>query len=184
MSRSPRRRSLRSRAAIESFDEPFRLAGLSLATTLTGSALIALALAEGALDVEAAWNAAHVDEDWNIFKWGEDAEAARRRARRFDDFRAAALALSAGHEDVGWAKRSVPTVVARVGTARPAPLPTLYPQNISPSSKPHLTLPLPSFTRGFVVHRKLHGKGGRCRGELAFRATRSSVGPDTPPDRH
>ena len=81
-------------AAIESFDEPFRLAGLSLATTLTGSALIALALAEGALDVDAAWSAAHVDEDWNIFKWGEDAEAQRRRARRFADFRAAALALA------------------------------------------------------------------------------------------
>jgi len=82
-------------AAIERFDEPFRLAGLSLATTLTGSALIALALAEGALDVEAAWSAAHVDEDWNIFKWGEDAEAMRRRALRFADFRAAALALAA-----------------------------------------------------------------------------------------
>ena len=48
----------------------------SLATTLTGSALIALALAEGALDVDAAWAAAHVDEDWNISQWGEDAEAA------------------------------------------------------------------------------------------------------------
>ena len=82
-------------AAIEDFDEPFRLAGLSLATTLTGSALIALALAEGALDVEAAWSAAHVDEDWNIFKWGEDAEAMRRRALRLADFRAAALALAA-----------------------------------------------------------------------------------------
>ena len=79
--------------AIEDFDEPFRLAGLSLATTLTGSALIALALAEGALDVEAAWAAAHVDEDWNIEKWGEDAEAMQRRARRYADFRAAALAL-------------------------------------------------------------------------------------------
>ena len=80
-------------AAIESFDEPFRLAGLSLATALTGSALIALALAESALDVDAAWGAAHVDEDWNILKWGEDAEAQRRRTRRFADFRAAGLAL-------------------------------------------------------------------------------------------
>jgi chaperone required for assembly of F1-ATPase len=83
------------KAAIELFDEPFALAGLSLATTLTGSALIALALAHGTLDVEAAWKAAHVDEDWNIFKWGKDLEATRRRARRFDDFRAAALALAA-----------------------------------------------------------------------------------------
>jgi chaperone required for assembly of F1-ATPase len=82
------------RSAIEEYDEPFRLAGLSLATALTGSALIALALAEGAIDVDAAWRAAHVDEDWNIFKWGEDAEAAKRRALRFADFRAAALTLA------------------------------------------------------------------------------------------
>jgi chaperone required for assembly of F1-ATPase len=81
------------KAVIERFDEPFRLAGLSLATSLTGSALIALALAEGELDVEAAWSAAHVDEDWNIFKWGADAEAAKRREQRFDDFKAAALTV-------------------------------------------------------------------------------------------
>jgi chaperone required for assembly of F1-ATPase len=80
-------------AAVQAFDDPFRLAGLSLATTLTGSALIALALAEGAIDVDAAWAAAHVDEDWNIAQWGEDAEAMKRRARRFEDFRAAARAL-------------------------------------------------------------------------------------------
>jgi chaperone required for assembly of F1-ATPase len=81
-------------AAVGAFDEPFRLAGLHLTTTLTGSALIALALAEGALDIETAWAAAHVDEDWNIFQWGEDAEAAARRAQRFADFKAAALALA------------------------------------------------------------------------------------------
>lgn len=81
-------------AALEKIDAPFALAGLHVATTLTGSALIALALAEGAIDVETAWAAAHVDEDWNIFKWGEDAEATRRRALRYGDFKAAALALS------------------------------------------------------------------------------------------
>ena len=83
-------------AVIEDFDEPFRLAGLSLATTLTGSALIALALAEGAFDMDAAWAAAHVDEDWNIEQWGEDSEAMRRRFLRYADFRAAALALGSG----------------------------------------------------------------------------------------
>jgi chaperone required for assembly of F1-ATPase len=80
-------------AAVAVFDDPFRLAGLHLATTLTGSALIALALSAGGLGVEEAWAAAHVDEDWNINGWSEDAEAAQRRARRFQDFRAAALAL-------------------------------------------------------------------------------------------
>jgi chaperone required for assembly of F1-ATPase len=81
--------------AVAAYDEPFRLAGLSLATTLTGSLILALALAEGEVDAETAWRAAHVDEDWNIEKWGEDAEAAQRRAARFADFRAAALALAA-----------------------------------------------------------------------------------------
>ena len=80
--------------AVDRFDEPFALAGLHVATTLTGSALVALGLAEGELDVDAAWAAAHVDEDWNISQWGEDEEAAARRAQRFGDFRAAALALS------------------------------------------------------------------------------------------
>ena len=78
---------------IGGFDEPFRLTGLHMATTLTGSALIGLALAAGALDVDAAWAAGHVDEDWNISQWGADAEAAHRREQRFADFRAAALAL-------------------------------------------------------------------------------------------
>jgi chaperone required for assembly of F1-ATPase len=80
-------------AEIDAYDEPFRLSGLSLATTLTGSALLALALSERVIDADAAWAAAHVDEDWNISQWGEDAEAARRRAGRRVDFAAAALAL-------------------------------------------------------------------------------------------
>ena len=81
-------------AEIAGFDEPFRLAGLNLATTLTGSVLIALALAWGEVDEHAAWMAAHLDEDWNISQWGEDAEAAERRISRRADFAAAALALS------------------------------------------------------------------------------------------
>lgn len=82
-------------AALEAFEDPFVLAGLHVATTLTGSALLALALAEGEIGVDAAWAAAHVDEDWNMLLWGEDAEALARRARRFEEFRAAALVL--GH---------------------------------------------------------------------------------------
>ena len=44
-------------------------------TTLTGSALLALAHARGQLTADEAWAAAHVDEDWQISQWGEDAEA-------------------------------------------------------------------------------------------------------------
>jgi chaperone required for assembly of F1-ATPase len=80
-------------AELATFDDPFRLAALSLATALTGSALIALALAAGAIEADAAWTAAHVDEDWNISQWGADREAMRRRAYREADFRSAALTL-------------------------------------------------------------------------------------------
>ena len=55
-------------------------------TTLTGSALLALALLHGVLDPDQVWAAAHVDEDWNIEKWGVDEEVAARRAARLVDF--------------------------------------------------------------------------------------------------
>src|SRR5262249_47212786 len=50
--------------------DPWRLGAMHAVTTLTGSALIAIALARGALSVDAAWAAAHVDEDWNMKFWG------------------------------------------------------------------------------------------------------------------
>lgn len=72
--------------------EPLRLAALHVMTSLMGSALLALAVERGALEPEVAWKAAHVDEDWNIEQWGEDAEAAAKRAvRRRDMMGAAAL---------------------------------------------------------------------------------------------
>ena len=74
--------------------DPFALAALHSLTTLTGSVLIALAVRDGALSVDEAWAAAHVDEDWNISLWGEDAEAMRRRARREAEMRTAALLVS------------------------------------------------------------------------------------------
>ncbi|MHA1190105.1 MAG: ATP12 family chaperone protein [Alphaproteobacteria bacterium] len=80
-------------AELDRFDAPFRLAGLHIATTLTGSALIALALSAGHIDGDAAWLAAHVDENWNIDQWGQDKEAVRRQVVRRRDFDAAVLAL-------------------------------------------------------------------------------------------
>jgi chaperone required for assembly of F1-ATPase len=73
--------------------EPWRLAAVSSVTTLTGSALLALALAERALDVGAAWTAAHVDEDWQMEQWGRDELALARRAFRYGEFAAAAAVL-------------------------------------------------------------------------------------------
>ena len=60
-----------------------------------GSALLALAVAARRLTPEAAWSAAHVDEDFQIAAWGEDAEAAERRALRWRDMDAAALVFAA-----------------------------------------------------------------------------------------
>lgn len=69
---------------------PLRLAALHAMTTLTGSALLALAVAKGRLSPEAAWAAAHVDEDWNTEQWGPDAEAMQRRGSRWAEMDAAA----------------------------------------------------------------------------------------------
>jgi chaperone required for assembly of F1-ATPase len=82
----------RVRAHVRGFDA-LRLTALHVMTTLTGSAMIALAHADGVLDVAAAWRAAHVDEDWQIRLWGEDAEAAERRERRWRTMRAASRLL-------------------------------------------------------------------------------------------
>jgi chaperone required for assembly of F1-ATPase len=81
------------RAAIP--QEPWALGALNSVTTLTGSALIALAVARGRLSVEEAWTAAHVDEDWNMEQWGGDAMALERRSSRFAEMQAAALVLDA-----------------------------------------------------------------------------------------
>ena len=76
------------RRPIEDIDI-FRLAAASAVTTLTGSALLALALLGGRLKAEEAWTAAHVDEDWNIEQWGMDEEAAVRRDLRYREMAAA-----------------------------------------------------------------------------------------------
>lgn len=72
-----------------------KLAGLHQVTTISGSAILALALARGALADDAVWSAAHVDEDHQMAVWGEDEEALERRARRRAEFDAAALVLAA-----------------------------------------------------------------------------------------
>ena len=74
---------------------PLQLTALHTITSLTGSLILALALAEGQGEPSEIWAAAHVDEDYNIAQWGEDHEAAERRAKRLLDFEAAHLILSA-----------------------------------------------------------------------------------------
>ncbi len=64
----------------------FQLTALHVMTSLTGSALIALAHTAGELDTAAAWAAAHTDENWQAARWGEDFEAAQRMKARLTEF--------------------------------------------------------------------------------------------------
>lgn len=69
--------------------DDFRLAAAHSLATLTGSALLALMLLDGSCTAEQGWAAAHVDEDWQIEHWGDDAEAKQARAARRRDYDAA-----------------------------------------------------------------------------------------------
>jgi chaperone required for assembly of F1-ATPase len=91
--RQPDQAVAAARAALPT--DPWTIAAMHLVTTLTGSALLALALMRGRLTADEVWAAAHVDEDWNGEQWGVDEEVAARRAARLVDFRAAAAVLGA-----------------------------------------------------------------------------------------
>lgn len=89
------RTHLAHRLGDETSVRALRLAALHLMTSISGSALLALAVEAGTLDEEQAWRAAHVDEDWQIEHWGQDAEALARRNARHRDFAAAVSVLKA-----------------------------------------------------------------------------------------
>ncbi len=80
---------------IAQVDDAVLLTALHLVTSLTGSAIIALAVLEGELTGETAWEVAHLDEDWNIEMWGEDTDAMARRALRWRDMNAAVETIGA-----------------------------------------------------------------------------------------
>ena len=73
---------------------PWELAAIHVMTTLTGSAVLALAVAHGQLSATDAWTAAHIDEDWQTARWGEDEEATARRGNRAVEMHAAAKFLT------------------------------------------------------------------------------------------
>ncbi|MEL7542862.1 MAG: ATP12 family protein [Pseudomonadota bacterium] len=66
--------------------DAFQLTALHNMTTLTGSAILALAVAHQHIPAEDAWHRAHADEDWQISQWGPDDEAAARRTFREGEF--------------------------------------------------------------------------------------------------
>lgn len=81
---------------VAAIPSPVALAGAHNVMTLTGSTILMLALAEGLVDSEAAWAAAHLDEDYQSEIWGRDEEAAERRAVRRKEYDAAVLLLMKG----------------------------------------------------------------------------------------
>jgi chaperone required for assembly of F1-ATPase len=85
--------SLKVFAGVVATLDDFRLTALQAATTACGSLVIALALHEGRLDADAAFAASQLDETFQIEAWGEDSEAAQRRAALAADIQATARFL-------------------------------------------------------------------------------------------
>ena len=73
----------------------FELAPLSIVTTITGSLVMALALAERAFDAEAIWAASLIDEHWQAEQWGEDTLAAQAREAKRAEYDGAVRFLDA-----------------------------------------------------------------------------------------
>lgn len=71
------------------------LTALVSMTGLTGSGLLTLGFWHRLIDADAVWTASHVDEDYQISQWGEDEEAAHRRALRRVEFDTAVAVLEA-----------------------------------------------------------------------------------------
>jgi len=82
----------RLQQAVEALQD-WELAPLHTITTITGSLVIALALLEGEVAPEAAFNAGQLDELYQVDKWGEDALAQKARDARRIDLLAAARFL-------------------------------------------------------------------------------------------
>jgi chaperone required for assembly of F1-ATPase len=77
--------SLAAIGATVAAHDDMRLTALRLATAVSGSVVIGLALLAERLDAEAAFSAAELDETYEIEKWGEDREQTKRRAGLRDD---------------------------------------------------------------------------------------------------
>ena len=78
------------RHRIEAID-PFTLAALEVMTSLAASLCIGLSALADDADPEALWDAAELEERWQVEQWGSDTLAEERRAKRRADFLRAAL---------------------------------------------------------------------------------------------
>lgn len=67
-------------------ESDFSLAALRMLASLAASLVIGLSAIQPEADGAALWNAANLEEDWQVELWGEDWEAAERRKARFEAF--------------------------------------------------------------------------------------------------
>lgn len=70
--------------------DAFALAALRNTAGLAASLVIGLAALDAQADIDALWDAANLEEDWQVELWGKDWEAAELRAKRAAAFAAAA----------------------------------------------------------------------------------------------
>lgn len=86
------------RGVLEALDS-WQLTALAVIAQACSSLVIALALAHGRIDAGEAFALSQLDESYQIERWGEDAEAARRRRALHDDIREAwrFMMLARGH---------------------------------------------------------------------------------------
>ena len=75
-------------AAYRAFDA-FSLAALNPVVTISGSAVIGLAVAANAMDAATAWTIGHLDELWQAEQWGKDPLAEAGHHERQGDLAAA-----------------------------------------------------------------------------------------------
>lgn len=80
------------RGPVEAFDDA-ALTAASAAAAATGSLIVALALAAGQIGTAEAVEAAFLDEDFRMERWGEDEEEMERRERICAEIEAAARFL-------------------------------------------------------------------------------------------
>jgi len=86
--------------------DPISLTAAETAASVTGSVILALALAFGRLTASDAWRISRIDEDYQIEKWGEDAEAQRLAEGRRAALDVAATVFTALHPEPGTGTRT------------------------------------------------------------------------------
>jgi chaperone required for assembly of F1-ATPase len=87
----------RLRLAIAGHDD-FALAALHMMASIAGSLVLALAVAEGKIDVGSAFQLSRLDEDYQAELWGRDEEAAARGEALAREMAAAAAFLAAARD--------------------------------------------------------------------------------------